>query len=136
MDLGLGDKAAVVLASTSGLGLASARALLREGAAVAISGRDEARLARAQRELGEHGERLFAARLDVTDRAALEAQDRKITRLNSSHSQISYAVFCLKKKTGPISPSSVTPASRSSPYSTILCAVTRPPCPPALRRST
>src|SRR2546430_11297467 len=29
---------------------------------------------------------------------ALEAQDRKSTRLNSSHSQISYAVFCLKKK--------------------------------------
>src|SRR2546430_10044406 len=27
------------------------------------------------------------------------AQDRKSTRLNSSHSQISYAVFCLKKKT-------------------------------------
>src|SRR2546427_3647825 len=30
---------------------------------------------------------------------ALEhARDRKSTRLNSSHSQISYAVFCLKKK--------------------------------------
>src|SRR2546427_5190544 len=27
-----------------------------------------------------------------------EDQDRKSTRLNSSHSQISYAVFCLKKK--------------------------------------
>src|SRR2546421_4626714 len=26
-------------------------------------------------------------------------QDRKSTRLNSSHDQISYAVFCLKKKT-------------------------------------
>src|SRR5688572_12382306 len=29
---------------------------------------------------------------------SLPAQDRKSTRLNSSHSQISYAVFCLKKK--------------------------------------
>src|SRR2546430_5670581 len=29
-----------------------------------------------------------------------EIADRKSTRLNSSHSQISYAVFCLKKKTG------------------------------------
>src|SRR5688572_32305895 len=29
----------------------------------------------------------------------LQALDRKSTRLNSSHSQISYAVFCLKKKT-------------------------------------
>src|SRR2546430_9782159 len=28
----------------------------------------------------------------------ITAQDRKSTRLNSSHSQISYAVFCLKKK--------------------------------------
>src|SRR2546430_12026681 len=28
-------------------------------------------------------------------------EDRKSTRLNSSHSQISYAVFCLKKKTYP-----------------------------------
>src|SRR2546430_4796620 len=27
-------------------------------------------------------------------------RDRKSTRLNSSHSQISYAVFCLKKKKG------------------------------------
>src|SRR2546430_17742782 len=30
--------------------------------------------------------------------AGLRARDRKSTRLNSSHSQISYAVFCLKKK--------------------------------------
>src|SRR5688572_31221151 len=29
---------------------------------------------------------------------ALLEKDRKSTRLNSSHSQISYAVFCLKKK--------------------------------------
>src|SRR3712207_6966803 len=28
-----------------------------------------------------------------------EARDRKSTRLNSSHANISYAVFCLKKKT-------------------------------------
>src|SRR5688572_32344411 len=31
-------------------------------------------------------------------RQILDPQDRKSTRLNSSHSQISYAVFCLKKK--------------------------------------
>src|SRR2546430_3634084 len=33
---------------------------------------------------------------------ARAARDRKSTRLNSSHSQISYAVFCLKKKTRSI----------------------------------
>src|SRR2546430_10038209 len=31
--------------------------------------------------------------------ATADAGDRKSTRLNSSHSQISYAVFCLKKTT-------------------------------------
>src|SRR2546430_4168771 len=31
-------------------------------------------------------------------RDSVSGQDRKSTRLNSSHSQISYAVFCLKKK--------------------------------------
>src|SRR2546421_7536102 len=35
---------------------------------------------------------------------ALALQDRKSTRLNSSHDQISYAVFCLKKKRKPASP--------------------------------
>src|SRR3712207_7155329 len=33
---------------------------------------------------------------------ALDDQDRKSTRLNSSHANISYAVFCLKKKTIPL----------------------------------
>src|SRR5688572_31969515 len=31
-------------------------------------------------------------------RRSRRSRDRKSTRLNSSHSQISYAVFCLKKK--------------------------------------
>src|SRR3712207_7895812 len=40
-------------------------------------------------------ERLVAVRPVVADRAR---GDRKSTRLNSSHANISYAVFCLKKK--------------------------------------
>src|SRR3712207_8530746 len=32
------------------------------------------------------------------DQAQVRVQDRKSTRLNSSHANISYAVFCLKKK--------------------------------------
>src|SRR2546429_3879751 len=32
------------------------------------------------------------------DRASIVREDRKSTRLNSSHGYISYAVFCLKKK--------------------------------------
>src|SRR2546430_13544818 len=51
---------------------------------------------------------LLEKRVDLPAREALPAmhghimpaaEDRKSTRLNSSHSQISYAVFCLKKKT-------------------------------------
>src|SRR2546430_11546075 len=40
----------------------------------------------------------LAAIIDVCTRHEAKL-DRKSTRLNSSHSQISYAVFCLKKKT-------------------------------------
>src|SRR3712207_6991308 len=39
-----------------------------------------------------------AAAVDGLVRRGLD-QDRKSTRLNSSHANISYAVFCLKKKT-------------------------------------
>src|SRR2546428_1593993 len=39
------------------------------------------------------------------------SRDRKSTRLNSSHDQISYAVFCLKKKTRP----STMPSSCHAP---------------------
>src|SRR2546428_6320074 len=37
-------------------------------------------------------------RVAERERRGGELQDRKSTRLNSSHDQISYAVFCLKKK--------------------------------------
>src|SRR3712207_6849908 len=36
---------------------------------------------------------------DPVDLAVAHVEDRKSTRLNSSHANISYAVFCLKKKT-------------------------------------
>src|SRR2546430_10136031 len=59
-----------------------------------------------------------AARL--LDRAA---RDRKSTRLNSSHSQISYAVFCLQKKTPPPPPPRPPPPPPHHPPP--------PPPPPA-----
>src|SRR5438445_3028278 len=40
----------------------------------------------------------YAAAIDIGAPAYVEHQDRKSTRLNSSHANISYAVFCLKKK--------------------------------------
>src|SRR2546430_13715527 len=66
-----------------------------------LGSRDAERLLRlARRELGQPDGAVGAgnpegpiAILDVA-----RGRDRKSTRLNSSHSQISYAVFCLKKK--------------------------------------
>src|SRR2546430_7253456 len=50
----------------------------------------------AQRD-GVFGKRVPDAS-SVPGRPRSQPRDRKSTRLNSSHSQISYAVFCLKKK--------------------------------------
>src|SRR5207245_11168163 len=49
-------------------------------------------------------ERVFRRRVHPACECALDSlpapgEDRKSTRLNSSHGSISYAVFCLKKKT-------------------------------------
>src|SRR3712207_6961811 len=43
-------------------------------------------------------ERFLRALPTLAALAAAPEQDRKSTRLNSSHANISYAVFCLKKK--------------------------------------
>src|SRR2546430_3236700 len=46
----------------------------------------------------EFTEQSFTERPSQSQREVEITRDRKSTRLNSSHSQISYAVFCLKKK--------------------------------------
>src|SRR3712207_8649118 len=53
------------------------------------------------RDVGANGQRVDGQRrIEITRHGAVErrAGDRKSTRLNSSHANISYAVFCLKKK--------------------------------------
>src|SRR2546430_4457592 len=60
------------------------------------------RFAHAQQQPGALGGEIGA--VDLRRRGEPRQQrDRKSTRLNSSHSQISYAVFCLKKKTNTTS---------------------------------
>jgi NAD(P)-dependent dehydrogenase (short-subunit alcohol dehydrogenase family) len=73
MDLGLQDKVAVVTGGTSGIGLATARVFLGEGAAVAICGRDETRLAAAKSSLlgNAAANRLLAVQCDVLDKDAV-----------------------------------------------------------------
>ncbi|MCG1003272.1 MULTISPECIES: SDR family oxidoreductase [Halobacterium] len=68
MDLEIDGNAALVTASSSGLGKASAKALVREGADVVLNGRDEDRLARAREDVEEvaNGD-VVAKQGDLTD---------------------------------------------------------------------
>src|SRR2546422_8499718 len=58
----------------------------------AIARQAEAERERRAKVINAEGE------LQASEKLAQAAQDRKSTRLNSSHGYISYAVFCLKKK--------------------------------------
>src|SRR2546430_8642971 len=58
---------------------------------------------------------------DRAHREQGEPRDRKSTRLNSSHSQISYAVFCLKKKKHtPLSPTTIISISANRTVTPLL----------------
>src|SRR5947207_6781287 len=54
---------------------------------------------------------LARLRPELHDRGLPAPQDRMSTRLNSSHTVILYAVFCLKKKTHPTIPSVSDPSA-------------------------
>jgi NAD(P)-dependent dehydrogenase (short-subunit alcohol dehydrogenase family) len=66
----LANKTAIVTGGSSGIGLATARLFLEEGARVAITGRDPAKLEAAKRELGGN---VLALKADATDVPGTEA---------------------------------------------------------------
>src|SRR5689334_8045339 len=75
--------------------------------------------------IDRHAERVLALAgllVEISAREQVVEIDRKSTRLNSSHSSISYAVFCLKKKKNKKrSPHSIFYDSRST-SSLLICA--------------
>jgi NAD(P)-dependent dehydrogenase (short-subunit alcohol dehydrogenase family) len=70
----LDGKTALITGGNSGIGLATARAFVREGARVAITGRDQATLDEAASSLGPD---VLALRADILDAAANEAAIRR-----------------------------------------------------------
>lgn len=73
MDLGLKDSVAIVTGGSRGIGRAIALALAAEGCHIAICARGEEKLRETEAELQAAGVKTFAASVDVTDAAALEA---------------------------------------------------------------
>jgi NAD(P)-dependent dehydrogenase (short-subunit alcohol dehydrogenase family) len=79
MDLNLANRIAVVTGGSSGIGLATARLLVEDGARVAICGRDESKLAIAKQQLdGLKSGRVLAKRCDVLDAEAVGAFARDV----------------------------------------------------------
>ncbi|GCE44292.1 3-oxoacyl-[acyl-carrier protein] reductase [Rhodococcus wratislaviensis] len=73
MDLGLRERVFVVTGGSNGLGYATAKSLLSEGARVAICGRDKKRLDEAAETLRILGEEVMTVPTDVTRAEDLEA---------------------------------------------------------------
>lgn len=78
LELNLTGKCAVVTGASKGIGLATARAFLREGARVAICARDRAELETAAAKLRALGD-VFALPVDATDQDAVEAFAQAVT---------------------------------------------------------
>jgi 3-oxoacyl-[acyl-carrier protein] reductase len=78
LDFGLNGKVALVLGGTGGLGGAAAHALAREGARVAVAGRNAAAAAETAKALAAEGGKALALTWDLGDLSAIEANVARI----------------------------------------------------------
>src|SRR5690606_39682396 len=102
--MNLQGRRVLITAGGSGIGLAMAHVFTKAGASVFVTDINEAALKTLKSQLPQ----VHAVTADAgnerevvrsVEQAVQALGDRKSTRLNSSHVKISYAVFCLKKKT-------------------------------------
>ncbi len=87
--MGLAGQVSLVTGASRGIGRAIARALAGEGATVCLGARDEGKLAEAVAEIQAAGGKAAAVRLDVADRASLEAAFQAIL---GEHGRIDHLV--------------------------------------------
>jgi 3-oxoacyl-[acyl-carrier protein] reductase len=80
MDLGLSDYKAIVTGGSSGIGLGIARSLAREGARVAIAGRDEQKLTAAVKRIRTEGGAVQGVPVDVTRPADVQAAVARVAK--------------------------------------------------------
>ena len=67
----LSGKRALITGSSQGIGFALARGLAGAGAEIILNGRDQAKLATAQQELGDEGATVHSLAFDATDHEAV-----------------------------------------------------------------
>ena len=82
MDLRLTGRLALVTGSTGGIGKGVAKALAREGAAVIVHGRNEARACRVAEEIGGEGAEAFVATGDLSTDAGAELVAQKVLSIS------------------------------------------------------
>ena len=93
------DKVAVVTGGNSGIGLATAKAFLREGARVAITGRNDTTLKAAQSELGPN---VLVIKADVSRvseiTAAMDTIQRELGRIDALFANAAPAGSCPSRR--------------------------------------
>ena len=120
MNLGLNDRHALVLGASQGLGLATARALLAEGARVTLSGRSPERLEAARASLpAEQQARCYLAVADLGDADAAAIISARAQELGGP-------VDILVNNTGgppPGTPSAITTEAMATYFSSMVTPV-------------
>ncbi|NLD67464.1 MAG: 3-oxoacyl-ACP reductase FabG [Limnobacter sp.] len=89
----LNEKVALITGSAGGIGLATARRFVREGARVVVADVDEKRIAEAIASLDAADKQVIGARVDVTDRASVD-------RMVASAMEVWGRVDCLVNNAG------------------------------------
>lgn len=101
----LKNKSALITGGTSGIGLATARLFIAEGARVAVTGRDDAVFERVKAELGENALVLKGDVRSIGDMRAIAAEVSPPTKTTVSNMRLPTGLVSIERtvlpRTGP-----------------------------------